>query len=84
MFDPSGGSAPDIAGQNLCNPTAALLALANMLRHIGEQPAGRVLRQSILGSIADGRSTRDIGGSLSTTEFTDEVASRVKDSLAQV
>jgi isocitrate dehydrogenase (NAD+) len=82
MFDPSGGSAPDIAGQNICNPTAALLALANMLRHIGEQKAGRALRLAILGSIADGQCTADIRGSLSTTEFTDAVANRLREALA--
>src|SRR5690606_15184992 len=34
MFDPAGGTAPDIAGQNKANPTAALFAMANMLRHL--------------------------------------------------
>lgn len=82
MFDPSGGSAPDIAGQNICNPTAALLALANLLRHVGEVEAGSVLRKSILDAIAEGRKTADIGGKLSTTEFTAEVTARMKDSLS--
>ncbi len=82
MFDPSGGTAPDIAGQNLANPTAALLAMANLLRHIGEPDARRALRNGILSSIADGARTRDIGGELSTTEFTEEVARRTKEGLA--
>ncbi|MFT5052663.1 MAG: isocitrate dehydrogenase (NAD+) [Chlamydiales bacterium] len=82
MFDPSGGTAPDIAGQNICNPTAALLALANMLRHIGEQEAGRTLRTTILAAIAEGQTTGDIGGKLSTTEFTAEITRRLKDSLS--
>jgi isocitrate dehydrogenase (NAD+) len=83
MFDPSGGTAPDIAGQNLANPTAALLAMANMLRHVGEQPAGRALRTSILDSIAEGACTRDIGGDLSTTEFTAHVAELLQGKLAK-
>jgi len=41
MFDPAGGSAPGIAGKHACHPSAALLALANLPRHIGEQAAGR-------------------------------------------
>jgi isocitrate/isopropylmalate dehydrogenase len=84
MFDPSGGTAPDIAGQDLANPTAALLALANMLRHLGELRASRVLRDALLSSIAAGECTRDIGGNLSTSEFTEQVAQRVAGALAEV
>jgi isocitrate/isopropylmalate dehydrogenase len=78
MFDPSGGTAPDIAGRNLANPTAALLAMGNMLTHIGEAEAGMGLRQAVLDSIAEGSRTRDIGGTLSTTEFTEHVANKLK------
>ncbi|MFT7679201.1 MAG: isocitrate dehydrogenase (NAD+) [Planctomycetota bacterium] len=81
MFGPSGGTAPDIAGQNLANPTAALLALANMLRHLGETDNSRALRGALMGAIADGAKTRDIGGDLSTTEFTAEVAARTTAAL---
>lgn len=81
MFDPSGGTAPDIAGQNLANPTAALLALANMLRHLGETKTSRALRGALMASIADGAKTRDIGGTLSTTEFTAEVTKRIAAAL---
>ena len=82
MFDPAGGTAPDIAGKDLCNPTAGLLALANLLRHLGEVRASEELRNALLGCIADGAKTRDIGGELSTTEFTAEVARRVHSQLA--
>jgi isocitrate dehydrogenase (NAD+) len=82
MFDPAGGTAPDIAGQNLCNPSAALLSMANMLRHIGEVPASRALREALLAAISDGACTRDIGGDLSTTEFTTEIVGRVSKALA--
>lgn len=81
MFDPAGGTAPDIAGQDRCNPTAALLAMANMLRHVGEAKAGEVLRSSLLSSIEDGAKTADIGGELSTSEFTAEVCRRVREGL---
>ncbi len=82
MFDPAGGTAPDIAGQNKCNPTAALLAMANMLRHIGQPDAGSALRKATLGAIEAGDKTRDIGGSMSMTEFCDAVIGRMKDTLA--
>ena len=82
MFDPSGGTAPDIAGKNLANPTAALLAMGNMLDHIGEDAAGIALRQAVLSAIQAGARTRDIGGDLSTTDFTAEVAQRVQAQLA--
>lgn len=77
MFDPSGGTAPDIAGQGICNPTAALLALSSMLRHLGETDAAKGLRGAILGAIADGEKTRDIGGELDTTTFTQAVIGRL-------
>jgi isocitrate dehydrogenase (NAD+) len=82
MFDPAGGSAPDIAGLDIANPSAALLAMANLLRHIGERKAGAVLRKSILEAIGEGKGTRDVGGQLSTTDFTAEVAQRVQAGLA--
>lgn len=77
MFDPAGGTAPDIAGQDLANPTAALLALSNLLRHLRELDAAKSLRQALLTSIAEGECTRDIGGTLGTREFTAKVAERL-------
>ena len=83
MFDPAGGTAPDIAGQDRCNPTAALFAMANLLRHIGQPEAGSALREALLSAIDEGARTADIGGSLSTSEFTSEVARRVRAALAE-
>lgn len=76
MFDPAGGTAPDIAGKDLCNPSAALLSLANLLTHVGEVEAGARVRSAVLEAIAAGRSTADIGGKLSTTQFTAEIVRR--------
>ncbi|MBL8860797.1 MAG: isocitrate dehydrogenase [Planctomycetes bacterium] len=76
MFDPAGGTAPDIAGRDLCNPSAALLSLANLLVHVGEAQAGERVRGAVLSAIASGRSTADIGGRLTTREFTAEVVRR--------
>jgi isocitrate dehydrogenase (NAD+) len=78
VFEAVHGSAPDIAGKNVANPTALLLSGLLMLRHIGEPDiANRVMRA--LGTVlADGRvMTRDLGGSASTTEFAREICARL-------
>jgi len=82
MFDPAGGTAPDIAGQGLCNPSAALLAFGLLLRHLGEEEAGTALRAAVRGCIASGEKTGDIGGTLSTGEFTEAVTRRLGAAIA--
>lgn len=82
MFDPAGGTAPDIAGQDKCNPAASLLAFGMLLDHIDRYDLGHALRLALLDSIAEGKSTGDLGGKLSTTEFTELVASRIPEHLA--
>ena len=82
MFDPSGGTAPDIAGKDLANPTAALLALSNLLRHLEEDASAEALRSALFGAIADGQKTRDIGGELGTRAFTEVVRSRLVSALS--
>lgn len=81
MFDPAGGTAPDIAGRDLCNPSAALLAFAMLLDHLAHRDAGAALRHALMDSIAEGKSTSDIGGALSTTEFTESVLARLPDQI---
>jgi len=81
MFDPAGGTAPDIAGQNKCNPTAMLLAFGMLLDHIDQYDLGHELRLAMLSAIADGECTSDIGGTLGTKEFTQVVIDRLKDNL---
>ncbi len=73
MFDPAGGTAPDIAGKNICNPTAILIAVSLLLQALGEHSLSSIVRESTLSLLAEGISTPDLGGSCSTTEFTDEV-----------
>ncbi|MFZ0488362.1 MAG: isocitrate/isopropylmalate family dehydrogenase [Arenicellales bacterium] len=82
MFDPAGGTAPDIAGRNICNPTAILLAFGMLLDHIDRYDLGHALRLSILDAIADNVCTRDLGGKLGTSEFTAEVVARLEDQLS--
>jgi isocitrate dehydrogenase (NAD+) len=83
MFDPAGGTAPDIAGKNICNPSAILLALGMLLDHIGQQDLGRVLRDSILDAIGAHECTADLNGTLSTTEFTQVVVDRLAGKIAR-
>ena len=80
MFDPAGGTAPDIAGKNICNPSAIFLALSMLLEHIGQKKPSANLKGAVYSAISDGAKTSDLGGNLSTTEFTDEVANRIKNS----
>jgi isocitrate dehydrogenase (NAD+) len=77
IFEAVHGSAPDIAGQGIANPTALLLAAAMMLDHVAELEAARRLRHAIETVIVqDQVRTRDIGGSASTAEFARAVARR--------
>lgn len=77
-FESAHGSAPDIAGRNIINPTASLLSGALLLEYLGSLQAARRLRHSIEQVYADGKSlTPDQGGSASTTEFCQAVASRL-------
>jgi isocitrate dehydrogenase (NAD+) len=82
LFDPAGGTAPDIAGRNVCNPTGMLLSFAMLLDHIDRRDLGEALRQSLYSAIGDGDATGDLGGRLRTTEFTREVVDRLTDRLA--
>jgi isocitrate dehydrogenase (NAD+) len=78
VFEAVHGSAPDIAGKSLANPTALLLSAVLMLRHIGEGAiADRVVRAHAE-VLAEGRMlTRDLGGTASTIEFTDAICRRL-------
>lgn len=74
IFEAVHGSAPDIAGKNLANPTAVLRSALLMLRHLGEQEAATKIRNALEYVYRDKKNlTRDIGGSGSTSEFTDAV-----------
>jgi isocitrate dehydrogenase (NAD+) len=74
VFEAVHGSAPDIAGKNIANPTALLLSAILMLRHVGESTAAARIRAALDRVLADGRvRTRDIGGAATTSEFTDAI-----------
>ena len=78
VFEAVHGSAPDIAGQNVANPTALLLSALLMLDHIGETAAARRVRQALQEALAGTVRTRDLGGTASTSEFADAVIRRLE------
>ena len=84
MFDPAGGTAPDIAGKDLANPTAMLLAFGMLLDHVDQYPVGHALRMAVLGAIRDGQRTRDLRGTLSSSEFTQVVVVRLREELKKI
>jgi isocitrate dehydrogenase (NAD+) len=74
VFEAVHGSAPDIAGKGLANPTALLLSAVLMLRHIGEADGADRLMRALTIVLTEGRvRTRDLGGTASTSEFTDAI-----------
>lgn len=78
IFEAVHGSAPDIAGQGIANPSAQILAAAMMLDHLGETASANRIRASVEQVIVDDKvRTRDLGGSATTREFGDAVARRV-------
>jgi isocitrate dehydrogenase (NAD+) len=78
IFEAVHGSAPDIAGKGVANPSAQMLAAAMMLDHLGELEAATRLRRAIAATLREaGIRTRDLGGTASTREFGDAVAARV-------
>jgi isocitrate dehydrogenase (NAD+) len=78
VFEAVHGSAPDIAGKGLANPTALMQSARLMLMHLGERTAAEKLQRAIESVYAEGKFlTRDVGGQASTTEFTDAVVARI-------
>ena len=82
VFEAVHGSAPDIAGQNVANPTAMIRSAVMMLRHIGEEDAAAAIEQSVFDMYRDGDVlTPDVGGDATTSEFADALAERVVESV---
>ncbi|MGB9071807.1 MAG: isocitrate/isopropylmalate family dehydrogenase [Terriglobales bacterium] len=74
IFEAVHGSAPDIAGRNIANPTAVLRSALLMLRHIGEADAAWKIRNAIDKVYRDrSKLTRDVGGTAGTSEFADSI-----------
>jgi isocitrate dehydrogenase (NAD+) len=79
VFEAVHGTAPDIAGQNIANPTALLLSAVLMLEHIGEQAAADRTREALATVLRDGAvRTRDLGGTATTSAFAAEVVKALR------
>ncbi|WP_016956677.1 isocitrate dehydrogenase [Catenovulum agarivorans] len=78
IFEAVHGSAPDIAGKNLANPTSVILASVQMLEYLGMKDKADRLRNAVREVIETGdRTTRDLGGTAGTSEFTQAVLERL-------
>jgi len=78
VFEAVHGSAPDIAGQGIANPTALMLSSVLMLIHLHELAAAQRLRSAVECVYAEGKNlTPDVGGNASTSEFTDAVIAKL-------
>lgn len=73
VFEPVHGSAPDIKGQNKANPTALLLSAIEMLKYINENEYAAKIEKALFKTLSSGFKTSDLGGNLSTSEFTDVI-----------
>ena len=79
VFEAVHGSAPDIAGQGIANPTALLQSGILMLRHLGERDAAQKIESAMLQVFEEGKTrTRDIGGESNTTEFADAIIAAMR------
>ena len=80
VFEAVHGSAPDIAGKNLANPTAMLQTSVMMLRYLGERTAADLIERAIIHTLANKQvRTRDLGGTASTTEYTEAVVASMRE-----
>ncbi|MCD7949629.1 MAG: isocitrate/isopropylmalate dehydrogenase family protein [Erysipelotrichaceae bacterium] len=78
IYEAVHGSAPDIAGKNIANPSALLLAFALMLEDLGQLDNANHLREALSQVVEEGTYvTPDIGGTSSTTEFTNAIIDRL-------
>jgi 3-isopropylmalate dehydrogenase len=78
LFEPVHGSAPKYAGQNVANPMGAILSSAMLLDEVGRPAEARLLEEAVIGCVREGRTTRDLGGSLGTRQVGEEICRRVR------
>jgi 3-isopropylmalate dehydrogenase len=83
LFEPIHGSAPDIAGKDLCNPTGAILSAAMLLRYgLGRSDEADAVEAAVAAVLASGRSTTDLGGSESCSSFARAVVDTLRHAYA--
>lgn len=84
MAEAPHGTAPSLFGKNIANPMAMILAAASMLTYFNDKKAtsaSRAIYEATIEAVKEGTRTADLGGSATTTEFTDEVISKVQTKL---
>lgn len=78
VFEAVHGSAPDIQGKNLANPTALLLSAVEMLKYIGERLSAERIEKALFKTLSDKENlTKDLGGNSTTKEFTDKIIKNI-------
>jgi 3-isopropylmalate dehydrogenase len=78
LFEPVHGSAPKHAGKGIANPVGAILAGALMLRHLGDLAGALQIEAAVMSAARDRRTTKDLGGTLTTTAAADAVLERLE------
>ncbi len=78
IFEPVHGSAPDIAGKGIANPSAMILTACMMLKHFGYVSEAEKVEKALESVIAEGKTTPDLGGNLKTMEMAEEVVKKLK------
>ncbi len=77
LFEPVHGSAPDIAGEGVANPSATVLSVAMLLEYLGHEGEARRVREATTGVLEDGPRTPDLGGDAGTVAVTDAILDRL-------
>jgi isocitrate dehydrogenase (NAD+) len=78
IFEAVHGTAPDIAGKGVANPSALMLAACMMLDYLSDEPRAQRIRSAIEDTIREGKTvTRDLGGTATTDQFTDAIIARL-------
>ena len=79
MFEPVHGSAPKYTGMNRVNPTATIMAAQMMLDYLREKEAASSIENAVMKVLSEGKvRTKDLGGSSTTSEMSEAIASKVK------
>ncbi|MFB2622985.1 3-isopropylmalate dehydrogenase [Methanothermobacter marburgensis] len=78
IFEPVHGSAPQIAGKNIANPTAMILTTTLMLKHLNKTQEAQKIQKALEKTLEEGLVTPDLGGSLGTMEMAAEIAKRIE------
>lgn len=79
VFEAVHGSAPDIGGMNIANPTALILSGIHMLRYLGENLGAERIEEALKKALEEGKVlTRDIGGNGTTSDFTDYIIEKLQ------